>query len=144
MSELWLPGQELPRVRRTMTAERMRWYADALDTSLAGRTVQAAPNIHTDDDVARANGLPGRVADGMITTNWLSNMLVDTFGAAYVHTGSLRTRYRRPIVEDMAIEAVVLVRDVEESRGGRTLVADVWCETEDGERCTVGQATVRL
>jgi acyl dehydratase len=127
-----------------MTAERMRWYADALETSLTGRTVQAAPNIHTDDDVARANGLPGRVADGMITTNWLSNMLIDTFGDAYVRTGSLQTRYRRPITEDMAVEAVVRVRGIEESRNGRTLVADVWCETDDGERRTVGQATVRL
>ena len=32
MSELWTPGRELPRLQRTMTAERMRWYSDALET----------------------------------------------------------------------------------------------------------------
>jgi 3-hydroxybutyryl-CoA dehydratase len=141
----WRPGVELPRLRRTMTAERMRWYADVIETSLAGRPVQAAPNIHTDDDIARANGLSARVADGMISTNWLSEMLVAAFGEAYLRTGSLRTRYARPIFEDAVVTSVVQITKVEWAVDGtQTVTADVWCETEDGTRCTSGEATVRL
>ena len=144
MSELWTPGQEVHRMQRTMTAERMRWYANAIETSLAGYSVTAAPNIHTDDLIARANGLPGRVADGMVTTNWLSSILVETFGDAYLRGGSLRTRYRRPITEDAAVDTVVRVRGVEEQPDGRELMLDVWCETSDGGHCTVGEASVPL
>lgn len=144
MSDLWTPGQEVHRMQRTMTAERMRWYADAIETSLAGYSVTAAPNIHTDDGIARANGLPGRVADGMVTTNWLSTILVESFGDAYLRGGSLRTRYRRPITEDAAVDTVVRVRGVEEQGDGRQLMLDVWCETSDGEHRTIGEASVPI
>lgn len=144
MSDLWTPGQEVHRMQRTMTAERMRWYADAIETSLAGHPVTAAPNIHTDDEVARASGLPGRVADGMVSTNWLSSILVETFGDAFLRGGSLRTRYRRPITEDALVDTVVRVRGIGEQSDGRQLMLDVWCETPDGERRTVGEASVPL
>jgi 3-hydroxybutyryl-CoA dehydratase len=145
VASAWRPGEELPRLRRTMTAERMRWYADVIETSLAGRPVHAAPNIHTDDDIARANGLPARVADGMISTNWLSEILVAAFGEAYLRTGSLRTRYARPILEDAMVTSVVQITSVEQAVDGtQTVKADAWCETEDGTRCTSGEASVRL
>jgi 3-hydroxybutyryl-CoA dehydratase len=144
VSDLWIPGQEVHRMQRTMTAERMRWYADAIETSLVGHPVTAPPSIHTDDDIARAHGLPGRVADGMVSTNWLSSILVETFGDAYLRGGSLRTRYRRPITEDAAVDTVVRVRGVKEQSDERELMLDVWCETQDGERRTVGEASVPL
>ena len=143
MSALWVPGQELGRRSRTMTAERMRWHCDGLESALADRLVLSGPNIHTDDEVARANGLPGRVADGMVSTNWLSGVLVEVFGEDYLHRGSLRTRYVRPVLVDDPLDAVVTVRTVTESADGRTeITADVWCETPDGQRCTVGEATI--
>ena len=131
-------------MQRSMTAERMRWYADAIETSLAGYPVTAAPSIHTDDEIARAHGLPGRVADGMVSTNWLSSLLVETFGDAYLRGGSLRTRYRRPIIEDATVDTVIRVRGVEEQSNDRELTLDVWCETSDGEQRVVGEASVPL
>jgi 3-hydroxybutyryl-CoA dehydratase len=111
MPDSWTPGTELPRVLRTMTAERMRWYSDALMTVTAGATepLAAGLNIHTDDAIAQANGLRGRVADGMISTNWISTFLADAFGENYLEGGSLRTRYVRPIYEDDRIEVVVRI-----------------------------------
>ncbi len=144
MSRHWVPGEEIGRLSRVMTAERMRWHCEGLESALAGRLVTPAPSIHTDDELARANGLPGRVADGMISTNWLSGILTDVFGPAYVGRGSLRTRYVRPVFVDTPVEAVVTVKRVDETPGGRLLVADVWCETPGGERPTQGEATVPL
>jgi 3-hydroxybutyryl-CoA dehydratase len=147
MPNLWTPGTELPRFTRTMTAERMRWYADALATVEQGSTtpVVAAPNIHTDDELARANGLRSRVADGMVSTNWLSTLLADTFGEQYLEGGSLRTRYVRPIFEDERIEVVVKITDrTSTPDGGEVLVADVACMKADGEVATAGAATVRI
>jgi MaoC dehydratase-like protein len=146
MAELWLPGNELPRIVRTMSAERMRWYADALHTVEAGSTqpLVAPPNIHTDDEIARANGLPARVADGMVSTNWISTLLADTFGERYLEGGSLRTRYVRPIFVDERIEVVVRITEGESmSDGDPRLVAQVSCVKSDGVVATAGTATVR-
>jgi 3-hydroxybutyryl-CoA dehydratase len=146
VTELWTPGQELPRLERTMTAQRMRWYADALElVSVAGTEPIIAPlNIHTDDDLARDNGLPARVADGMVSTNWISSLLAGTFGDAYLEGGSLRTRYVRPIFEDDRIEVVVRVTGREAAEdGSERLVLDVACLGSEGQVVTGGTATVR-
>jgi hypothetical protein len=146
-ADMWAPGYELPRVVRTMTAERMRWYADVLETASSGSStpIIAEPNIHTDDGLARANGLPGRVADGMVSTNWIHSVLAHSYGANYLEGGSLRTRYVRPIFVDERIEVVVRVTSREQDPdGGERLVADVQCVKVDGQVATGGTATVRL
>jgi 3-hydroxybutyryl-CoA dehydratase len=146
-ADLWTPGSELAHVVRTMTAERMRWYSDVLETvaQLSTEPILAEPNIHTDDDLARANGLAARVADGMVSTNWLSSMLADAYGIHYLEGGSLRTRYVRPIYEDDEIEVVVKVTAREPAPdGGERLVADVSCVKADGQVATGGVATIRI
>jgi acyl dehydratase len=128
-----------------MTAERMRWHCEGLESALAGRLVTVGATIHTDDEFARANGLPGRVADGMISTNWLSGILLEAFGDAYLIGGSLRTRYRRPVFADTPLTGVVQVAERRPGPdSGDRLVAAVWCETPDGERVTEGEASVPL
>jgi acyl dehydratase len=130
-----------------MTAERMRWYADALATVEEGAStpIVALPNIHTDDDLARANGLRSRIADGMVSTNWISTLLADTFGEQYLEGGALRTRYVRPIFEDERIEVVVKITDrTSRPEGGEVLLAEVACMKADGEVATAGAATVRV
>lgn len=147
LPDIWTPGYELPRVVRTMTAERMRWYADALETVSTGSGIPiiAEPNIHTDDDLARANGLPARVADGMVSTNWIHSVLASTYGLNFLEGGSLRTRYVRPIFEDERIEVLVRVTAREpDPDGGERLVADVQCVKGDGQVATGGVATVRV
>jgi hypothetical protein len=145
--DIWAPGYELPRVVRTMTAERMRWYADTLETVSTASAIPiiAEPNIHTDDDLARANGLPARVADGMVSTNWIHSILAGTYGLNFLEGGSLRTRYVRPIFEDERIEVLIRVTAREQDPdGGEHLVADVQCVKGDGQVATGGVATVRV
>jgi 3-hydroxybutyryl-CoA dehydratase len=147
MTQLWTPGTEIRRPARTMTAERMRWYADVLHTLAANsqEPLGAGSNIHTDDAVARANGLPSRVADGMVSTNWLSSALTEAFGEGYLHGGALRTRFLRPIFEDERIEVVIRVsgrRTPEGGEDGRERVdADVACVKADGTVATSGTAS---
>jgi acyl dehydratase len=130
-----------------MTPERMRWYADVLETVSAGSSIPivAEPNIHTDDDLARANGLPARVADGMVSTNWIQSVLVDTYGINFLEGGSLRTRYVRPIFVDERIEVIAQVTGRERHGDtGERLVLDVRCVKGDGQLATGGTATVRV
>lgn len=140
------PGTELRAHPRRMTRERMRWYVDLLPTVEAddGRVHQDVPTIHDDDEFARSQGLPGIIADGMLSTNWLLSLLMDAFGEDALAPGALRTRYIAPVFEDVVVTAIARVTDVVDEGDGRLRYAlEVWCEDADGKKLTVGEASVR-
>ena len=126
---------------RRMARERMRWYCDALETAAErdGNFVVAEPTIHSDDDFALAQGLPGIIADGMLSTNYLSSLLYRHFGVDYLAGGELDTKFIRPVYEDEIIDAFAKVVGDE----GGMVELEVWCETSEGRTCTVGRASVR-
>jgi 3-hydroxybutyryl-CoA dehydratase len=138
-------GDELRAPPRSMHRERMRWYVDGLFTARANDgKVHSEENIHTDDAYARSQGLPGIIADGMISTNWIYGFLLDQFGNAYLHKGSLRTKYIKPILENQAIIAGLRVRAIERTGNECRYLLDVWCEDDTGQMLTVGSAEVLL
>jgi acyl dehydratase len=140
------PGTELRSHPRRMTRERMRWYVDLLPTVEAddGRIHQDVPTIHDDDEFARSQGLPGIIADGMLSTNWLLSLLMDAFGEDALSPGSLRTRYIAPVFEDVVVTAVARVTAVEEDGDGSLrYTLELWCEDAGGKKLTVGAASVR-
>ena len=140
------PGTEFRLPMRLMTRERMRWYVDIQETVQqdTGRIVTQPPTIHDDDDYAKKNGLPGIIADGMISTNWILGLLVDVFGPEAIGGGRLRTKYIAPVFEDQVITAIVRVRSAVRAADGRTAYElDVWCEDPTGLKVTVGEALVR-
>jgi 3-hydroxybutyryl-CoA dehydratase len=140
-------GTELRAHPRRMTRERMRWYVDLLPTVEAddGRVHQDVPTIHDNDEFARSQGLPGIIADGMLSTNWLLSLLMDAFGEDALAPGSLRTRYIAPVFEDVVITAVARVTAVEEGGDGTLRYAlELWCEDAEGTKLTVGDASVHV
>lgn len=139
------PGTTVTAPFRAMTRERMRWYVDAQPTIAAddGRIHTQEPTIHDDDDYARAQGLPGIIADGMVSTNWLQGLLIDVFGPGVTGRSRLRTKYIAPVYENDRIRPVLEVLSCVEEAGGATAVAcKVWCEDDGGRIVTVGEATV--
>lgn len=145
MNAPFAPGSEFRAPPRPMTRERMRWYVDIQETVQAdtGRIVTQPATIHDDDAYARKNGLPGIIADGMISTNWILGLLVDVFGPEAAGTGRLRTKYIAPVYEDQVIIACARVRAAVGGTGGRTTYElDVWCEDDRGTKVTVGAAVV--
>jgi len=135
-------GAEFNAPARMMTRERMRWYCDALETaaSQSGEFIVAEPTIHTDEEYAKAQGLPGIIADGMISTNYISSLLYASFGVEYLRSGELTTKFIRPVYEDDVLHTRARVRGVV---GGHYEV-DVWVETDKGQKVTVGDARVPL
>ncbi|MEX0590346.1 MAG: MaoC family dehydratase [Xanthobacteraceae bacterium] len=137
-------GEVLRATPRCMNRERMRWYVDALFTAKEndGKQHIGERNIHTDDEYARSQGLPGIISDGMISTNWIYNLLLDTFGADFLRAGSLRTKYVMPITENRLVSAGFRVLETKPS-GDRTRYGlEVWCEDDSGTILTVGAASV--
>jgi 3-hydroxybutyryl-CoA dehydratase len=139
-------GMELRTAPRRMTRERMRWYVDLLPTVEYddGLVHSGAGTIHDDDAYAISQGFPGIIADGMISTNWISSLLFDTFGKDYLTGGRLRTRYIASIYEDQVVVCVAKVtfRNVAED-GSTEYLFDIWCEDDTQKKMTVGEARVR-
>jgi|1048.fasta_scaffold114046_2 3-hydroxybutyryl-CoA dehydratase len=138
-------GTQVRLSPRPMTRERMRWYVDIQETVQVddGRIHVQPPTIHDDDAYAHKQGLPGIISDGMITTNWIHGLLVDMFGPAAAGTGWLRTKYIRPIYEDQIVIAAAKVIGVLDNERRETVYTlEVWCEDDQGQMLTVGDACV--
>lgn len=146
MTEINLqPGTEFRLKPRPMTRERMRWYVDAQPTVAAddGRIHTQEPTIHDDDEYARSQGLPGIIADGMVSTNWIMGLLIDLFGPDVARRGRLSTKYIAPIYENQVVVACARVTSVTQDQSGASTVdLEVWCEDDTQKKLTVGKATV--
>jgi 3-hydroxybutyryl-CoA dehydratase len=138
------PGTEFRLAPRLMTRERMRWYVDIQETVQqdTGRIVTQPPTIHDDDAYAKKQGLPGIIADGMVSTNWILSLLVDVFGPDAATRGRLRTKYIAPIYEDQVVIACAKVVTVTHDGGNAVYDLEVWCEDDKGKKVTVGDARV--
>ena len=64
-------GDELPDLRKTVTVEQIRAYAEA--------SGDRNP-IHLDDQFARGAGLPGVIAHGMLTMAFVTQLVTDWLG----------------------------------------------------------------
>jgi 3-hydroxybutyryl-CoA dehydratase len=135
-------GAELRAAPREMTRERMRWYVDAQPTVAHddGRIHTQEPTIHDDDDYAKSQGLPGIIADGMISTNWIMGLLLDTFGPDFLHMGKLRTKYIAPIYQDQVVISCARVIAIEQAGDKTAYRMEVWCEDDTAKKLTVGEA----
>jgi 3-hydroxybutyryl-CoA dehydratase len=144
-SQRYAVGTQVRLSPRPMTRERMRWYVDIQETVQVddGRIHAQPPTIHDDDAYARKQGLPGIISDGMITTNWIHGLLIDMFGPAAAATGWLRTKYIRPIYEDqIVIAAAKVIRVLDNEQRETVYTLEVWCEDDQGQVLTVGDACV--
>ncbi|TDE03124.1 MaoC family dehydratase [Jiangella asiatica] len=137
-------GAELSGPTRPLTMERVEWYSIGMLSAASGERQDVQHNIHTDHEYARSQGLPEAIADGMHSTNWMSAMLAQNFGAHYLTSGELRTKYIRPVLVGTRLTPRAVVTAREDGPDGVTYRLDVWCEDADGAKLTVGDAAVTV
>jgi MaoC dehydratase-like protein len=138
-------GTEIRGPVRLMTAERIEWYDSAMLSAAKGELTRVTVNIHTDEDYAKSQGLPAIIADGTISTNWCSEMLVEHFGMDYIERGELRTRFIKPTLLGVTVSVRGRVTSAQPQPSGAIVYAlDVWCEDENGLKLTVGDAKVEV
>ncbi len=86
--------ERLGPLGRTMTLEKMRLYEAPDELS-----------IHTDDDFARAAGLPAAIATGTQFLAYISDLLYRTYGMGAVAGTELDVRIRLPVFAGDRVEA---------------------------------------
>lgn len=120
-------GAELEPVSHVVTMENMVLFEPADEK-----------NIHTDDTVARAAGLPAAIAAGVQFMSYIFDMLQRAYGPESVPGTVLDVRIRAPVFAGDTVSARGRVASAE---GGRVSL-DVWCENQRGEQVISGTADV--
>jgi acyl dehydratase len=84
-------------------------------TADALRAYSRSGNFHSDPDEARRLGMPGLVAQGMQVCGPAYGLLLDAWGAEFLHGGRLTARFVGMVVDGQTIDAAV-VHDDERAR----------------------------
>jgi acyl dehydratase len=96
----------------------------------------------TDDEGARAEGLPGMIAPGNMSLGMLSRLVTDWIGQSGARLARLGTTYRQPVQPGHAITLSGFVTHIEPAE--KRVEIDVWIENEDAERLVIGTASVEF
>ena len=135
-------GDELVGPVRAITPQRIEWYDSAMLSAATDELRQVGSNIHTDVEFARSEGFMTANADGMIMTNWCSEMLLRHFGIDYLSRGELRTKYIKPVNLGVELHVRGRIRRPRTGRTGARCIRSTWCEDEQGTKLVDGDAKV--
>jgi acyl dehydratase len=124
-------GQEIEPVVKQMTRERM------------SHPLMAGGNpIHDDPAFARQLGLAAPIATGVMSSAFLSEMLTGAFGVEWIRGGEMDVKFIRPIYAGDTVTAHGRITGKQEVSGGLRVALEIWCDTQHGEKVTVGTAHV--
>lgn len=119
---------ELPDLVKQPTTRQLVQYAGA-----SGDFYE----IHYDQDFARGTGLPGVILHGLLKAAWLAQLVTDWMGAE-ARLKTFDVSYRGLDFPERPYRCRGLVK----SRHDGTAELEVWGEDPDGNRTTIGTATV--
>lgn len=127
-----VPGGPLPELRKDpITKLQLVKYAGASgDYNL----------IHTDDETARAVGLDGVIAHGMLSMAFLGQYLCSLFGPEDVRR--LSARFKGMVRPGDVLTCQGRVSAIDPLNGRRRVRLEVWVLNQSGERVTTGEAEV--
>ena len=126
--------QELPAITKEPTTRQLVRYAGA-----SGDFYE----IHYDKDYAVGNGLPGPILHGALKSAFLGQLVTDWIREG----GTLRRltcQYRGMDVPGDKLTASGKVTRKYEESGRRLVDCEIWLDNGQGERTTLGSATVEL
>lgn len=98
-------------------------------------------SIHTDPEWARAKGFPAPLAQGMMSTGYVSQMMVDFLGTGFVEGGRMAVKFIKPVIVGDTLSVHGVVRDLVAEGAATRVVVEVWCENQHGVKTMVGEAS---
>ena len=123
-------GQTLPSLVKDVSQRRINVYSGVKPGS-----------IHSDETWAQAKGFRTCLAQGMMSTAYVSEMMTRFIGAGFVKGGTMSMTFIQPVYagDRLTVHGVIKERRAE-GRATRVVV-EVWCENQDGETTAVGTAS---
>ena len=108
-------------------------------TRYAGASGDFNP-IHQDAEFARAAGMGGVFAHGMLSMGYLGQFLVQAAGPSAIRR--FRTRFAKLTWPGDVITCRGRVTAVRDEGGTRLVECDIWTENQEGERKLTGSAVL--
>jgi acyl dehydratase len=94
---------------------------------------------HTDLAVAREEGLPDTIAQGLMEASYVGEVALDAFGEAWLHSGHAELAFVGPMFPGMRVATYGVVTDRRPVENGTWVEAEVWVQDADaGDRLCVG------
>ncbi len=123
-------GPELPSLKKEITQRQIDAYS-----------IVRANSIHTDERWAKAKGLRTTLAQGMMSTAYVSEMMTSLCGAGFVKGGGMSVAFIRPVYAGDRLTVHGVVNERTPEHGGTRVVVDVWCDNQHGEKTAAGTAS---
>jgi acyl dehydratase len=100
------------------------------------------PNyIHSDEAFARKRGFPAPLAQAMMSTAYVSELMTRFVGAGFVKGGTMAMTFVKPVLAGDRLTVHGVVKDRRPENGRTRVVVEVWCENQHGEKTAVGTAS---
>ena len=124
------PGVALPPLVKEISQRRIDVYSGVKPYS-----------IHTDEAWARKKGFRAPLAQAMMSTAYVSELMTRFVGSGFVKGGAMSMVFIKPVYvgDRLTVHGVVKERQAEGS--ATRVIVDVWCENQDGEKTAVGTAS---
>ena len=130
VAEAIVIGRELPSLVKEISQRKIDAYSGVRPRS-----------IHTDEDWARKKGFRSPLAQGMMSTAYISEMLTELLGEGFVKGGTISVAFVKPVYVGDRLTVRGVIKDTRGESGGTRVVVDVWCENQNGQKTAVGTAS---
>lgn len=123
-------GQSLPSLVKDVSQRRIDVYSGVRPRS-----------IHSDEAFAREKGFRTCLAQGMMSTAYVSQMMVKLLGPGFARGGTLSMAFIKPVYAGDRLTVRGVIKDKQSDNGATRVVVEVWVENQHGEKTAVGHAT---
>ena len=123
-------GSELPPLRKTISQRQIDCYSGVRPKS-----------IHTDVEWAQQKGFPAPLAQALMSTAYVSQMMVLWLGTGFVKGGKISASFIKPVIVGETLTARAVIKSTEDVGGRPHVTVECWCENQDGVKTLVGSAS---
>ena len=123
-------GQALPPLTKEIAQRKIDVYSGVRPRS-----------IHTDPDWAKARGFKAPLAQAMMSTAYVSELMTRLLGEGFVKGGTMSMAFIKPVFAGDRLTVHGVVKERREDAGVTRVVIEVWCQNQDGEKTAVGTAS---
>src|SRR5207237_280883 len=90
---------------------------------------------------ARAKGFRTTLAQAMMSTAYVSEMLTRLLGAGFIRGGAMSVAFVQPVYAGDRLTVHGVVKELRPEADATRVVVDVWCENQHGQKTAVGAAS---
>ena len=125
-----MSSKALPSLEKEISQRRIDAYS-----------VVRPKSIHTDGSWARQKGFRAPLAQAMMSTAYVSEMMTRFLGTGFVKGGAMSMVFIKPVYAGDRLTVRGVVKEERRDGDATRVVVEVWCENQHGEKTAVGTAS---